>query len=565
MKHKKNKKAFTLIELMIVIVIIGILAAILIPTISNSITKARITEGKSNARSINTMILVEAIFSDVGYFTPEEVEVLMNAKGVDLESNLEGYAYFYDCNTNNVQFLNIGDVIDGSIELSYSGFRTAYADSDNNYTGIEAFASAYPSLCYINHSNNPITNLIATARTLATDNLGNTTNMATSFNNALAALTDDNIKNLSDEQQQAISDALEEYSLDNALYIDDNGMYFTDYSATIKHIVFTKGITTVPAAPNEVTLTIREDVTILLPTSVVFVQKGAFDSINVVNSENAASSSVIKLKASESVSFEENSLGESVNKVVAQMGKIQYETIALGSSTFGVDYTQVETRYMDGTVARATSNVSEAIVDSKSVLSSYLIPTAELSKSLLVEYTSLSLRVLQGTNCIRVVGVAVNSGLQGYKLAGIGCITHADAFTKDVMPTGYAPNIETVDPTNKTANLTVELPDAVKDFVNYHGLTLKVTYKATYTGYSFNYLTGYGSKTWNADATVMDSTNRTYTWTIGSSTNKYTATNIVSGYTFNNNETTVTANGLKVAKIEIVDGTGKVYFVRYFQ
>jgi len=57
-----NRKAFTLIELLIVIVIIGILAAIGIPKFANSKSKAYITAMKSDLR--NLINAEESFFSD---------------------------------------------------------------------------------------------------------------------------------------------------------------------------------------------------------------------------------------------------------------------------------------------------------------------------------------------------------------------------------------------------------------------------------------------------------------------------------------------------------------------
>src|SRR2546428_13245616 len=57
-----NRKGFTLIELLIVVVIIGILAAIAIPKFANTKEKAYITSMKSDLR--NMMTAEEAYFAD---------------------------------------------------------------------------------------------------------------------------------------------------------------------------------------------------------------------------------------------------------------------------------------------------------------------------------------------------------------------------------------------------------------------------------------------------------------------------------------------------------------------
>ena len=63
----KMRKGFTLIELLIVVVIIGILAAIAIPKFANTKQKAYITAMKSDLRNLVTA--EEAYFADSSQYT----------------------------------------------------------------------------------------------------------------------------------------------------------------------------------------------------------------------------------------------------------------------------------------------------------------------------------------------------------------------------------------------------------------------------------------------------------------------------------------------------------------
>jgi prepilin-type N-terminal cleavage/methylation domain-containing protein len=66
---RNSRKGFTLIELLIVVVIIGILAAIAIPKFANTKGKAYVTAMKSDLRNLVTA--EEAFFSDSSKYTQD--------------------------------------------------------------------------------------------------------------------------------------------------------------------------------------------------------------------------------------------------------------------------------------------------------------------------------------------------------------------------------------------------------------------------------------------------------------------------------------------------------------
>src|SRR5271170_5409527 len=63
---KKSNKGFTIVELLIVIVVIGILALLVITTYSGIQAKARNAKRQSDIKSLQTQ--VEAFFSQNGYY-----------------------------------------------------------------------------------------------------------------------------------------------------------------------------------------------------------------------------------------------------------------------------------------------------------------------------------------------------------------------------------------------------------------------------------------------------------------------------------------------------------------
>ena len=116
MIKRNNKKGFTIVELVIVIAVIAILAAVLIPTFSGIIKKANISKDTQLAKNLNTILLSEeaegkkpADFSEVLSVLRENGYVVEN-----LNPTTEGYYFVWESSTNQIL------LVDESFKLAYS-------------------------------------------------------------------------------------------------------------------------------------------------------------------------------------------------------------------------------------------------------------------------------------------------------------------------------------------------------------------------------------------------------------------------------------------------------------
>src|ERR1700704_3437997 len=106
--HRNRQSAFTLIELLLVLVILGILAAIVVPKFSGRTEQARVTAAQSQISTFGTAL--DAFEVDNGYFPKgknglsdlvQQPRDAQNWKGPYLKSDIPldpwGHAYIYEC------------------------------------------------------------------------------------------------------------------------------------------------------------------------------------------------------------------------------------------------------------------------------------------------------------------------------------------------------------------------------------------------------------------------------------------------------------------------------------
>jgi len=90
-KMMKNKKGFTLIELMVVVIIVGILAAVAIPLYTGHVAQAKASEGAALVGSVRTAELVYYAQHD-GYLEVASGGGDNDPLGIDARNN----KYFQD-------------------------------------------------------------------------------------------------------------------------------------------------------------------------------------------------------------------------------------------------------------------------------------------------------------------------------------------------------------------------------------------------------------------------------------------------------------------------------------
>ena len=105
MIKRNNKKGFTIVELVIVIAVIAILAAVLIPTFAGVIKKAQESADIQAVRQMNTALAVEDAYKG-GLTINDAVATLTEAglNGEDYIALVSGRYFFYDATENRIVY-----------------------------------------------------------------------------------------------------------------------------------------------------------------------------------------------------------------------------------------------------------------------------------------------------------------------------------------------------------------------------------------------------------------------------------------------------------------------------
>ena len=481
---KARKRGFTIVELMIVIVIIGILVAIIVPAVTGAIDKANLTKLQAEVKSMNTQLLIESIFDSVYAYRPEEVEEMLEGLGFDLGSTPKGYSLWYNQEKNEIILAKTEEMFAGGSSAVQAAF-----DYSRLPVRIEA-VTANRNLLYIDKTPSDIRTYIDSMRNLMNDSVAGTAyETMSNVENRLAEIRNAvNSSSLSENIKKAVTDRLDtDFAPDTTLFVSDDYMInkkvleaVAPVTVTINNILFQNGIKVVPKMENNMGVTIEADFIIEIPNSVAIVSAGAFNHLAEGCTLQVSSKTLL-----DNNSFIPGTI--KISYVEDQYREISY--LELGSD-ISISYSQAEGMLSGGSVEEITEIIPAD--KAKGYLSRYLIPSLAIEVgegsriNNVSKLVSFVIRRQKFGNLTKIMAVAViekDGEMYGYKLDNIGYITNADAYTTRGDILCKADGGWQYDQASKTGNPSFSLgfPSGITELANYKGAEVEIEYSVTAT------------------------------------------------------------------------------------
>lgn len=481
---KARKRGFTIVELMIVIVIIGILVAIIVPAVTGAIDKANLTKLQAEVKSMNTQLLIESIFDSVYAYRPEEVEEMLEGLGFDLGSTPKGYSLWYNQEKNEIILAKTEEMFAGGSSAVQAAF-----DYSRLPVRIEA-VTANRNLLYIDKTPSDIRTYIDSMRNLMNDSAAGTAyETMSNVENRLAEIRNAvNSSSLSENIKKAVTDRLDtDFAPDTTLFVSDDYMInkkvleaVAPVTVKINNILFQNGIKVVPKMENNMGVTIEADFIIEIPNSVAIVSAGAFNHLAEGCTLQVSSKTLL-----DNNSFIPGTI--KISYVEDQYREISY--LELGSD-ISISYSQAEGMLSGGSVEEITEIIPAD--KAKGYLSRYLIPSLAIEVgegsriNNVSKLVSFVIRRQKFGNLTKIMAVAViekDGEMYGYKLDNIGYITNADTYTTRGDILCKAAGGWQYDQASKTGNPSFSLgfPSGITELANYKGAEVEIEYSVTAT------------------------------------------------------------------------------------
>ena len=224
MKQTKKRTGFTVVELVIVIAVVAVLAAVMIPVFSGIIDTANLSNDTSLVANINKILAAEKILLNRGANDAVEVRKFVKENGLKLETKTKGQYLWYDVANNQVVLAGITE--DGDIALASAGARDATGKGKlKEATSPENFVEGY--LFISEGSSDGLANAIYTLRNPAS---------AENITNALKEIA---------KQNGPLYDTLNAFMSTTAVMTENATFFAGENAAVVNRIVVSDKMSTV--------------------------------------------------------------------------------------------------------------------------------------------------------------------------------------------------------------------------------------------------------------------------------------------------------------------------------
>ena len=539
-----------------VIAIIGILAAVLIPTFTGAIESARIAGGTSNARNLSTLLMTEAAYDNTAYLPTDRVWEIAEENNISLESEVGHYSYWYDASANRVTYAETASMLSGAANLN-----AARAAGDYPFEP-ETLVEGQTNYRYIERSDNPIREALDVIRGVS----GNSS--AAEIDSSLTAA----IEGLG--EYASLSDHFELFKTASCVYFTDNGVV-KGSGTTFDYAVLPFNTAVLPTLTAEQNITIFHE--IALPASVSIVSTNAF--FGVTADVSASSAVVVEGNTGLTGNFNQTAPAGNVINITGEDVN-DYLEINFKDTTYNEDETVnvpggTWVYYQNGKPVSYTGNIAEATA--KNFDYAYKMPAVTLKGgekgSFFDRVEKLTVRSKLVSGGIEFVMVAVDSSYNVYKLSGVGIVTEVGVSWE--MFNEITVGAERVDISAENCGGTdgqlarsfkVLLPEAVKSFDNIQDFKVKVYYRTGTASYATE-TTAWGSSVKRISAPASWAAVETpVTSTVGELNTANSMTVQVAGGSGTSGSFTVTE--CKESKIELyapaADGSEILVYVRNY-
>lgn len=389
-----RKKGFTLVELVIVIAVIAVLAAILIPTFGNVIKSARLEKARANANNATKQLRIEAVYDNVSYYSTERAKEILEEKGYDLKTEVKGYSFYYNVSSNTVEYLEDSAVLSNSTDSG--GIKIVYADGEAKAYPItvETINEKKTQYRYIDNDG-AYTSIISAIKNLPKNGNNSISEMKIKF---------DAMVKSNKTAYNAASSHFTNFNTDNALYFSEDGEPIITVAAgsdfTFKNVVFQEGIIGIAefnntpsgdASASDYTSKITIENAVVIPASVKYIDGNAFKGFYGKSNETTGDDKLSLILTGSNNPLP--STGLSNVTVSSGQSDTRGNTIVLGANDYTLSYGYLkEGVFSDGTVevVRASTTNGTVALDKNGytgnkddLIREYYVPQIGIEKSVI--------------------------------------------------------------------------------------------------------------------------------------------------------------------------------------